>query len=153
MAKDFHVSRSTQIAAPPERIHALLDDFHEWRRWSPWEDLDPDMDRTYAGPDSGVGAKYAWRGSGRAGQGRMEILESEPHHVAVELVFAAPMRATNRVDFTLVPKGDTTGVEWVMTGPQNVVMRLMGKLMSMDKMVGPDFERGLARLKAAAEAG
>jgi hypothetical protein len=139
MAKDFHISRSTQIAAPAERVHALINDFHEWQKWSPWEGRDPQMERTYAGPESGVGATYAWRG--------------EPNHVAIDLVFAAPMRATNRIDFTLTPGADSTGVEWAMTGPQNIVMRVMGRFFSMEKMVGPDFQKGLAQLRSVAETG
>jgi uncharacterized protein YndB with AHSA1/START domain len=153
MAKDFHISRSTQIAAPAERVHALINDFHEWQKWSPWEGRDPQMERTYAGPESGVGATYAWRGNSQAGQGRMEIVESEPNHVAIDLVFAAPMRATNRIDFTLTPGADSTGVEWAMTGPQNIVMRVMGRFFSMEKMVGPDFQKGLAQLRSVAETG
>ena len=151
MAKDFHISRSTQVAAPVERLHALINDFHEWQKWSPWEGLDPQMERTYAGPSSGVGATYAWRGNSKAGEGRMEIVESEPHHLGIDLVFAAPMRATNRIDFTLAPAGELTDVQWAMTGPQNVVMRLMSAFWSMEKMIGPDFEKGLAQLKATAE--
>ena len=81
----------------------------------------------------------------------MEIVESEPRHVAVDLLFAAPMKAHNRVDFTLTPAGDSTQVEWAMTGPQNLVMRLMSKVWSMEKLVGPDFEKGLAQLKRTAE--
>ncbi|GGM97182.1 polyketide cyclase [Terrabacter tumescens] len=149
--KSFHISRETTISARPERIHALLDDFHEWQAWSPWEGLDPAMERTYTGSATGVGAIYAWRGNSKAGEGRMEILESEPLHVAVDLLFAAPMKAHNRVDFTLTPVGDDTRVEWAMTGPQNVVMRLMSKVWSMEKLVGPDFEKGLAQLKRTAE--
>lgn len=149
--KSFHISRETTIAAPPERIHALVNDFHEWQAWSPWEGLDPAMERTYAGPTSGVGAVYAWRGNSKAGEGRMEILESEPRHLAVDLLFAAPMKAHNRVDFTLTPVGDDTRVEWAMTGPQNLVMRLMSKVWSMEKLIGPDFEKGLAQLKRTAE--
>jgi len=149
--KSFHIARETTIAAPPERIHTLVNDFHEWQAWSPWEGLDPAMERTYAGPAAGVGAVYAWQGNRRAGEGRMEILESEPQHVAVDLLFAAPMKAHNRVDFTLTPTGDGTHVEWAMTGPQNVVMRLMSKVWSMEKLIGPDFEKGLAQLKRAAE--
>jgi len=149
--KSFHISRETTIAAPPERIHALVNDFHEWQAWSPWEGLDPAMERTYAGPATGVGAVYAWRGNSKAGEGRMEILESEPQHIAVDLLFAAPMKAHNRVDFTLTPDGDRTRVEWAMTGPQNLVMRLMSKVWSMEKLIGPDFEKGLAQLKRTAE--
>ncbi|NUO90928.1 MAG: SRPBCC family protein [Dermatophilaceae bacterium] len=149
--KSFLITRETTIAAPPERIHALLDDFHEWQKWSPWEGLDPAMDRTYAGAGSGVGAVYAWKGNSKAGEGRMEILESEKRHVGVDLLFAAPMKAHNRVDFTLTPVADGTRVQWAMTGPQNVVMRIMSRFWSMEKLVGPDMDKGLAQLKRAAE--
>ncbi len=154
MAKEFRVSRSIDVAAPAARIHALIDDLHAWRKWSPWEDLDPQMERSYAGADSGVGAIYAWRGNGKAGEGRMEIVESDPRHVGIDLLFAAPMKAHNRIDLTLSPvDGGETQVEWTMTGPQNFVMRLMSKFWSMEKMIAPDFEKGLSQLKAAAEQG
>lgn len=153
MAKNFRFSRSTSIAAPPWRVHALLNDLHEWPTWSPWEKSDPGMSRHYSGTRTGVGAVYAWKGDRQAGEGRMEILESSARHLAVDLDFAAPMRARNRIDFTLTPAGQNTEVEWVMTGPQNVVMGLMSKIWSMDKMLGPDFVRGLEQLKRAAEAG
>jgi hypothetical protein len=149
--KTFHVSRETTVAAPPERLHALINDFHEWQKWSPWEGLDPAMDRAYAGPASGVGATYAWKGNRQAGEGRMEIIESEPQHIGVDLLFAAPMKAHNRVDFTLTPAAGGTQVTWAMSGPQNIVMRVMSKFWSMEKMIAPDFEKGLAQLKRAAE--
>ncbi|MDC5696917.1 SRPBCC family protein [Intrasporangium calvum] len=151
MAKEFRVSRSTTVAAPPERILPLLTDLRQWQRWSPWEGLDPHLERTYAGADSGVGAVYGWRGNSKAGQGKMEIVEATPDRVGVDLVFAAPMQAHNRVDFLLTPADGGTRVEWVMTGPQNAVMRLMSKLYSMEKMIGPDLEKGLRQLKQAAE--
>lgn len=153
MASTFRISRSTTISAPPERIHALLDDFREWQKWSPWEGLDPAMTRDYSDPSSGVGASYSWKGNRKAGTGRMEMLESSPQHVAAALDFSAPMRAKNRVDFTLTPSGPTTTVEWAMSGPQNAVMRVMSTFWSMEKMIGPDFERGLAQLKQVAETG
>jgi hypothetical protein len=151
MAKNFHVSRSIEIAAPPERILPLLVDFHEWRKWSPWEETDPNLERDYSGAPSGVGATYAWKGNSQAGAGRMEVLEVDDSHVGIDLQFRAPMQAHNHIDFNLTPIGDKTGVEWVMTGPQNFVMRLMSAFWKMDKMVGPDFDKGLARLKTAAE--
>ena len=149
--KTFRVSRETTVAAPPERVHALINDLHEWQKWSPWEGLDPAMDRAYAGPSSGVGATYAWKGNRQAGEGRMEITGSDPEHVGVDLLFAAPMKAHNQVDFTLTPTGDGTRVEWAMSGPLNFVMRMMSRFWSMDKMVGRDFEKGLAQLKSVAE--
>ena len=152
--KTFRIIRETTIASAPERVHRLLDDFHEWPAWSPWEGLDPAMERAYDGPSSGLGAVYAWKGNSKAGEGRMEIIESQPQQVGVDLLFAAPMKAHNRVDFTLTPAdgGQATHVEWAMTGPQNFVMKLMSKIWSMEKMIGPDLETGLAKLKQVAEA-
>ncbi len=149
--KTFRITRETTIASAPERVHRLLDDFHEWPAWSPWEGLDPAMERAYDGPASGVGAVYAWKGNSKAGEGRMEILEAAPHHLGIDLLFAAPMKAHNRVDFTLTPTDAGTHVAWTMTGPQNLVMRLMSKVYSMEKMIGPDLEKGLAKLKQVAE--
>lgn len=148
----FEMSRSTTIAAPPERILALLDDFHAWQTWSPWEGIDPDLQRTYTGPDRGVGAHYAWSGNKKAGEGTMEIIESTPSSVVCDLRFLKPFKATNITRFDLTPSGVGTAVAWVMTGERGAVMGLMGKLY-FDKAVGKDFDRGLAQLKAAAESG
>jgi hypothetical protein len=150
---DFEVVRSETIAAPAARVHGLIDDFHEWRKWSPWEEVDPNLDREYSGAEKGVGARYAWKGNRKAGQGNMEITEDTPERVTVRLTFEKPWKATNRVDFELEPAGDAqTRVNWRMTGTNSgfssVVVRLMG---GIDKMVGKDFEKGLAKLKAAAE--
>lgn len=151
MAKNFRVSRSTEIAAPAERILPLLTDFREWRKWSPWEEADPKLERTYEGPASGVGAIYSWQGNSQAGAGRMEVLEADNSHVAIDQRFRAPMQAHNRIEFQLTPAAGKTVVEWVMTGPQNLVMRIMSVFWKMEKMVGPDFEKGLAKLKTVAE--
>jgi carbon monoxide dehydrogenase subunit G len=153
MAKDFRVSRSIEIAAPPARILPLITDLRAWQRWSPWEGLDSMLERTYAGAESGVGAIYGWRGNSKAGEGRMEIVESTTDRVGIDLLFAAPMKAHNRVDFELTPTESGTRVDWVMTGPQNLVMRVMSKVYSMEKMIAPDLEKGLRQLKAAAESG
>jgi uncharacterized protein YndB with AHSA1/START domain len=150
---DFEVVRTKTIAAPPERLHALIDDFHQWRQWSPWEDLDPDLKREYSGAESGVGARYAWEGNRKAGKGNMEIVEVRPERVGVRLTFEKPWKATNQVDFDLAPSGDgATDVAWRMTGTTKGVAALFGKVFSMDRMVGKDFEKGLDRLKARAEA-
>ncbi len=147
----FEMSRSTTVAAPPERVHALLDDFHQWQRWSPWEGLDPDLQRTFTGPAKGVGSHYAWSGNKKAGQGTMEIIESTPSAVVVDLRFLKPFEATNVTRFDLTPDAQGTTVVWTMTGERGAVMSLMGKLF-FDKAIGKDFDKGLARLKAAAEA-
>ena len=150
----YEVIRSARIAAPPAAVHALLDDFHEWRRWSPWEDLDPTLERTYAGPDRGVGAHYAWRGNRKAGRGSMEITGSTPDRVDVRLIFLKPFSASNDVTFLLTPDGSGgTAVEWRMRGEQRGLWGLVGRFLNMDKLVGGDFEKGLARLRETAEAG
>jgi uncharacterized protein YndB with AHSA1/START domain len=151
---DFEVVRSATIAAPRERVHSLIDDFHAWRSWSPWEDVDPDLKRDYSGAESGVGARYAWEGNRKAGKGNMEITSSEPEEVDVRLAFEKPWKATNKVVFELAPSGDAaTDVTWRMTGTTKGFAALFSKVVSMDRMVGKDFEKGLARMKSAAESG
>ena len=153
MGTPFEVQRSTSIAADPARVLGLIDDFHKWPEWSPWEDLDPAMSRTYSGPDSGVGAHYAWKGNRRAGEGWMEITGTAPDRVDIELAFMKPMRNTQQVEFVITPTSTATDVTWRMSGQhEGLMMNLFSKVMSMDKLVGRDFEKGLARLKAAAEA-
>ncbi len=146
----FSLSRSTTVAASPEAVHGKLDDFRRWPEWSPWEGLDPELQRTYTGPASGVGSAYHWKGNSKAGEGIMEITESTPARVAVDLEFRKPFKATNVTTFDLVPTGSGTDVTWTMTGRRNPVMSLMGRLY-FDKLIGKDFEKGLARLKVAAE--
>jgi len=149
---DFSVQRSASIQAPPEKIYPMLADFRQWPAWSPWEKLDPEMKRTLGGPASGPGATYAWQGSSKVGAGRMEIKEvTAPAQVRIQLNFIKPFEGHNVTDFTLVPRGDTTEVTWLMRGPAPFVSKLMGVFVDMDKMIGKDFETGLANLKAAAE--
>jgi uncharacterized protein YndB with AHSA1/START domain len=151
---DFEVARSTTIAAPPERVHGLIDDFHNWRRWSPWEDVDPNLERDYSGADSGTGAKYAWEGNRKAGKGSMEIVSSTPERIDLRLLFEKPWKADNKVAFELTPSGDAaTEVTWRMSGTTTGFAALFSRVVSMDRMVGKDFEKGLARMKAAAESG
>jgi len=152
---DFEIVRSATIAADPARVHGLVDDFHEWAAWSPWEDVDPAMQRTFSGPDAGVGAHYAWRGNRRAGTGSMEITGSTPETIDILLAFMKPFAATNEVRFTFVPTqvGGAAGtdVTWTMRGEHKGLMGVVGKVLPMDRMVGKDFEKGLTRLKAVAE--
>src|SRR3954454_804630 len=149
---DFEVMRTTTIEAPAERVHGLIDDFHAWRAWSPWEDTDPDLRREYSGADSGVGARYAWEGNRKAGKGDMEIVGVAPERVDLRLRFEKPFKATNDLAFELTPAvGGGTGVTWRMRGRTTGFAAVFGKVVPMDKLVGKDFEKGLARLKAAAE--
>jgi uncharacterized protein YndB with AHSA1/START domain len=148
----YSVSRSTTIAAPPQKIYDLVADFQQWRLWSPWEELDPELQRTYSGAEEGVGAKYAWTGNKKAGQGRMEITEATaPAKIVVGLEFVKPFKSSNVTTFTFVPKGEGTEVGWRMDGPRPLFMRLFGFAFNMDKLVGGDFEKGLAKLKKALE--
>lgn len=148
----FSISRATTIAADPALVHRLVTDFHEWQTWSPWEDVDPDLTRTYSGAEAGLGAHYTWAGNRKAGEGSMEIVGVTPEQIDVSLTFLKPWRATNDVTFTLTPSGGATEVVWIMSGEQRGLMGVLGKVVPMDKIVGKDFEKGLARLKAAAEA-
>ncbi|HEV8691127.1 MAG TPA: SRPBCC family protein [Ideonella sp.] len=148
----FRVERKTVIQAPPEKVFALINDFHLWPQWSPWEHLDRNMKRTLGGAAAGPGATYAWEGNKDVGQGRMEIKESVPaSKIGIQLDFLQPFEAHNTAEFTLAPQGSGTEVTWAMYGPANYMTKLMSVFASMDKMVGPDFEKGLANMKAVAE--
>ena len=148
----FRVERSTSIKAPPEKIFALINDFHKWGAWSPWEKLDSAMQRTFTGAPEGKGAAYAWEGSGKVGAGRMEIRESVPaSKIVIKLDFIKPFEGHNTAEYTLAPKGDSTDVTWAMYGPTPFISKLVQVFFSMDSMIGKDFEAGLANLKALAE--
>jgi hypothetical protein len=151
MGRPFTITRSTSIAANAEVIHGLVDDFHRWSSWSPWEDLDPAMQRSYSGPEQGVGARYAWKGNRKAGEGSMEITGLAPDAVDIELRFLRPWNATNQVRLQLAPTTTGTEVSWTMRGEHVGLMGLLSRVMPLDKMVGKDFEKGLTRLKAVAE--
>jgi uncharacterized protein YndB with AHSA1/START domain len=147
----FRIERSATIKASPEKISAYLTDFKQWAAWSPWEEKDPAMQRTYSGAAAGKGAVYDWTGNKNVGTGRMEILDVQPQKVSIKLDFMAPFEAHNTAEYTMQPEGDSTKVTWAMFGPANYISKVMSVFMNMDKMVGPDFEAGLAKLKAAAE--
>ena len=148
----YTVERSTTVRADADRVYQQIVDFHRWPTWSPWEDVDPDMQRSYAGPAEGVGAVYEWSGNRKAGAGRMEIIDAErPNRVVIDLRFLKPFKSTSTTTFALTPDGDGTRVTWTMTGARTLGLRVMGMFTSMDKLVGGDFEKGLARLRTAAE--
>ena len=148
----FRVQRSTSIKAPPEKIFALINDLHSWGSWSPWEKKDPAMKRTFSGAASGKGAAYAWEGNSNVGEGRMEIVDaSPPSKVTIKLDFVKPMEGHSTAEFALEPKGDSTNVTWAMYGPNSYLAKVIHIFMSMDKMIGDDFEAGLANLKSVAE--
>jgi len=150
----FRVERHVVIDRPADAIFALIDDFHNWRLWSPWEDLDPALQRNYRGSPRGLGAIYEWEGNGKAGKGHMEITRDEaPRHVTIDLEFLRPFKAENNAAFDLEPQGAGTLVTWVIYGPLPFMSKLFGLFVSMDALIGRDFERGLQKLKTVAEQG
>lgn len=148
---NFAVQRSMDIKAPPEKIVALVNDFHHWSTWSPWENLDPAMKRSFSGPPSGRGSVYEWSGDSKVGAGRMEITGSGATKVTIKLDFLKPIEGHNVAEFVPVPRGDVTTLTWDMRGPTPYMAKLMGVFVNMDKLIGNDFETGLANLKTAAE--
>ena len=149
---EFAVERSTTVAAPPQMVFDQVNDFHKWQAWSPWAKLDPMAKNTFEGPESGEGAKFSWAGNDQVGEGRMEIAESRaPEHIKIDLEFIKPFAAKNVTLFTFAPEGDSTKVTWNMSGKNNFIGKAMCLFMNMDKMVGGDFEKGLAAMKVKAE--
>jgi carbon monoxide dehydrogenase subunit G len=150
----FRVERAVRIQAPPEKIFPFINDLDRWSAWSPYEKKDSAMKRTVGGAPEGKGAVYAWEGNREIGKGRMEITESSPpSRVTMKLDFIEPFEAHNIVDFTLAPQGDATRVTWAIHGPSPFLSRVIGIFCDMDRMIGKDFETGLANLKAVAERG
>ena len=150
---DFRVTRSTAIAASPEAVFPHVNELKKWEGWNPWGKIDPAMKLTYEGPASGVGAAYAWVGNSQVGEGRMTVTESRPNElVRFHLEFVKSMAGTSDAEFTFKPEGNQTTVTWTMTGKNNFIAKAMCLFLSMDKMVGGQFELGLANLKTLAEA-
>ena len=147
----YTVERQQRVEAPPAAVLERIVDFRRWPAWSPWEDVDPALRRTYSGPDSGVGAAYAWEGNRKAGKGRMEIVDVADDAVSIDVQFLRPFKSRSTSVFRVRPDGDATAVTWTMTGPKTFMTKVMGVFTSMDKLIGPDFEKGLAQLKADAE--
>jgi hypothetical protein len=150
---DFRIVRSTSINAPAATVFEQVNDFHKWTGWSPWAKLDPNMKQSFEGATAGVGASYSWSGNDQVGEGRMTLTESRPNEIIrIKLEFLKPFAATNMAEFSFKPTGIQTAVTWSMTGTNNFVAKAFGLLMNMDKLVGADFEKGLAQLKSVAEA-
>jgi hypothetical protein len=147
----FDVQRTTSIKATPEKIFPLINDFHSWGSWSPWEKLDPAMKRTHSGAESGKGAVYEWDGNKNVGKGRMEITDASTSKVTIKLDFLKPIEGHNIAEFTLEPQGDSTNVTWSMRGPAPFISKVIQVFMSMDSMIGKEFDTGLANLKSIAE--
>jgi uncharacterized protein YndB with AHSA1/START domain len=149
---EFHVERSATIAAPPPAVFAQVNDFHKWEAWNPWGKIDPAMRQSYEGAPSGTGAIYTWAGNKEVGEGRMTITESRPSElIEIKLEFFKPFRATNTTEFTFKPEGDQTAVTWSMTGENNFIAKAVHLFMNMEKMIGGQFEKGLASMKSVVE--
>ena len=149
----YRIVRSTKIAAPPATVFPLVNDFHQWDGWSPWAKLDPGMKTTFEGPTAAPGSIYKWSGNKEVGEGQMTLLESKPNElVRIKLDFIKPFADTCATDFTFKPEGDQTNVTWSMSGDRNFLAKAICLCMNMDKLVGGDFEKGLAKLKSEAEA-
>src|SRR6202171_1372006 len=148
----FRVQRATTVKAPPERIFSLINDFHQWGTWSPYENKDPAMKRSYSGAASGKGAVYAWDGNKNVGSGRMEILDtSAPAKIVIKLDFFKPFEGHNTAEFSMLPQGDGTILTWLMYGPAPFMAKIMHVFMNIDNMAGRAFEIGLANLKKLTE--
>jgi carbon monoxide dehydrogenase subunit G len=148
----FKVQRTTKIKAPPDKIFPLINDFNNWGSWSPWENVDPAMKRTHSGAATGKGAVYEWDGNSKVGKGRMEITDvSAPSKVTIKLDFLKPMEGHDTAEFTLAPEGDSTNVTWAMRGPAPFISKVMQVFISMDSLLGKEFDTGLANMKSAAE--
>jgi len=149
----YRILRSVKIAAPPATVFAEVNDFHNWDAWSPWAKLDPAMKTTFEGAASGAGSIYKWTGNKDVGEGQMTLLESKPNElVRIKLDFTKPFADTSTTEFTFKPDGNQTEVTWSMSGNRDFFAKAVGLFMNMDKMVGGDFEKGLAKLKTDAEA-
>lgn len=147
----YTVTRSIETSAAPSVVHAFVDDFRKWSAWSPWEDIDPTMQRSYSGAESGAGAHYEWKGDGKVGQGEMTIETSTPELIGIRLAFIKPFAAICPTRFDFGPVGSGTRVTWTMQGENRGIMVLLAPLLRIQQSVGKDFDRGLARLKAAAD--
>ena len=147
----FRVQRVVLINAPSDKVFPLINDIKAWTAWSPYEKKDPAMKRTYGAVTAGKGATYAWEGNKEVGQGSMEIVESNPQKIVIKLDFLKPFEAHNIGEFMLEPKGDSTSVTWATYGPSPYISKVVGTFMNIDDLIGRDFEKGLADLKAAAE--
>jgi uncharacterized protein YndB with AHSA1/START domain len=150
---DFRVTRTTTISAPPPAVFAQVNDFHKWEAWNPWGKIDPDMKVTYEGAPSGVGAIYTWVGNKEVGEGRMTIVDSNPSDlIQIKMDFLKPFAGTSTAEFTFMPEENQTAVTWSMHGKNNFMAKAIHLFINMDKMIGGQFEKGLADMKAVVEA-
>mgnify|MGYP000849006270 FL=1 len=146
------IERSAVIDAEPSRILPLLTDLRAWQQWSPWEGLDPELQRTYTGPETGPGARYVWSGNRKAGAGTMQITDASDRSVDIDLAFTRPFKSQSKVRFDLAPSDAGTTVVWSMRTPRTLMTRVFGVFMNLERVIGRDLEKGLAQLQEAAQA-
>lgn len=150
---EYRITRTVAMAAPAAVVFAQVDDFHKWAAWSPWEKIDPAFKKTFEGAAAGTGAIYSWVGNSKVGAGRMTIMESRPgEFIRIKLEFLKPFKATNNTEYTFKSEGSKTVVTWSMTGHNNFIFKAARLFMNMDKMLGSQFEQGLAQMKSVSEA-
>jgi hypothetical protein len=149
---EFILTRSAKMSAPPEKIFSHVNDLRKWEAWSPWAKLDPNAKNVFEGPASGVGAAMAWAGNNKVGEGKMTIADSLPNQlIRFRLEFLKPMQATNTAEFTFRSEGGQTVVNWSMSGKNSFAGKIFGLFMNCEKMVGGQFEKGLAQMKSVVE--
>ena len=149
---EFRVARSATMRTPAPAVFARVNDFHKWEAWNPWGKIDPAMKQTYEGAPAGVGAVYSWAGNNQVGEGRMTMIESRPSDlIRIKMEFYRPLAATNTAEFAFKPAGDETVVTWSMTGNNNFMAKAIHLFMNMDKMIGGQFDKGLASMKTLVE--
>jgi|SRR5579883_1610769 len=147
------ITRSMTMPVPANAVFAQVNDFHKWEAWSPWQKMDPAAKNSYEGASAGSGAIFSWAGNNKVGAGRMTIIESKPGEmIRIKLEFIKPFPGVNDTLFTFKPEGNQTTVTWSMTGKRPFAVKAVGLFMNMDKMVGGQFEQGLAAMKTAAQA-
>ena len=152
-SSEFRIARTANMRVPAPAVFAQVNDFHNWEAWNPWGKLDPAMKQTYQSAAAGTGAVYTWTGNKEVGEGRMTIIESRPNDlIRINLEFFKPFAATNLAEFTFRPEGDQTAVTWSMTGKNNFMAKAIHLFMNMDKMIGAQFDQGLAQIKSVVEA-
>lgn len=149
---DFRIERKATIAAPPSAIFPLVNDFQQWQTWSPWEKIDPALKRTFSGSPAGVGSVYDWLGNNEVGEGRMTITESKSNeYIRVKMEFLKPFKGLGTTEFVFTPNANGTTVAWSMTGEKGLLGKFMHLVMDMDKMIGGNYDKGLADLKILSE--
>ena len=149
---EYRVARTITISAPAPVVFAQVSDFHKWNAWNPWAKMDPAMKQTYEGAPAGTGAVYTWTGNRQVGEGRMTLTESRPPDlIRINLEFLKPFAATSTAEFTFRPEGQRTAVTWSMVGNLNFVAKVIHLFVGMDRMIGANFEKGLADMKSVAE--